>query len=126
MAMRYAAVFFDAGETLVHPHPTFPDLFAEVLQREGFDVPVETVRERGSVVFERFRAAAQAEELWTTSPERSRRFWHEVYAIFLRELGVPGGNGLIDLVYAEFTDLANYRLFEIGRASCRERVYVLV
>ena len=22
------AVFFDAGETLVHPHPTFPDLFA--------------------------------------------------------------------------------------------------
>jgi putative hydrolase of the HAD superfamily len=110
--VRYAAVFFDAGETLVHPHPTFPDLFAEILRREGHDVSPDTVRDRGHVVFDRFRAAAQANELWTTSPERSRRFWHEVYGIFLRELGIPEANGLIDVVYAEFTDLANYRVFE--------------
>ena len=110
--MRYAAVFFDAGETLVHPHPTFPDLFAEILRREGHDVSPETVRERGHVVFDRFRSAAQANELWTTSPERSRAFWHDVYGIFLRELGIDDANGLIDVVYSEFTDLANYRLFE--------------
>ena len=108
----FAAVFFDAGETLVHPHPTFPDLFVEILRREGHDVSPETVRERGHVVFDRFRSAAQANELWTTSPERSRRFWHDVYAIFLRELHIPDANGLIDVVYAEFTDLANYRLFD--------------
>ena len=64
------------------------------------------------MVFDRFRAAAENGELWTTSPERSRRFWHEVYEIFLRELGVPNANGLIDTVYSEFTDLSNYRLFE--------------
>jgi putative hydrolase of the HAD superfamily len=110
--MRYAAVFFDAGETLVHPHPTFPDLFAEILRREGHDVAPQLVRERAHVVFDRFRSAAEANELWTTSPERSRRFWHEVYAIFLRELGVADANGLIDVVYAEFTDLSNYRLFD--------------
>jgi putative hydrolase of the HAD superfamily len=110
--VSYAAVFFDAGETLVHPHPTFPDLFAEVLRREGFDVAPDTVRERGAVVFDRFRAAAQANELWTTSPERSRRFWHDVYGIFLRELGIADADGLIEVVYAEFTDLSNYRLFE--------------
>jgi FMN phosphatase YigB (HAD superfamily) len=89
----YAAVFFDAGETLVHPHPTFPDLFAEILRREGHDVSAETVRERGHVVFDRFREAAEANELWTTSPERSRRFWHDVYGIFLRELGIPTPTG---------------------------------
>ena len=110
--MGYAAVFFDAGETLVHPHPTFPDLFAQILRREGHDVTPELVRERGHVVFDRFSAAAENQELWTTSPERSRRFWHEVYEIFLRELGVPNANGLIDTVYGEFTDLSNYRLFE--------------
>ena len=110
--MGYAAVFFDAGETLVHPHPTFPDLFAEILRREGHDVTPELVRERGHLVFDRFREAAENGELWTTSPERSRRFWHEVYEIFLRELGVPNANGLIDTVYGEFTDLSNYRLFE--------------
>jgi putative hydrolase of the HAD superfamily len=110
--VTYAAVFFDAGETLVHPHPTFPDLFAQILQREGHDVTPELVRERGHVVFDRFRLAAENRELWTTSPERSRLFWHEVYEIFLRELGVPNANGLIDTVYGEFTDLSNYRLFE--------------
>jgi putative hydrolase of the HAD superfamily len=110
--VRYAAVFFDAGETLVHPHPSFPDLLSQILIREGFDVPPERVRERAHLVYERFRSAAQANELWTTSPERSRRFWHEVYAIFFRELEIPNANGLIDVVYGEFTDLANYRLFD--------------
>jgi putative hydrolase of the HAD superfamily len=110
--MRWSAVFFDAGETLVHPHPTFPDLFASILAREGHSVSAETIRERIHVVSERFHAAAEANELWTTSPEKSRRFWHEVYEIFLRDVGVSDGDGLIDRVYAEFTDLANYALFD--------------
>jgi len=110
--VTYGAVFFDAGETLVHPHPTFPDLFAQILEREGYAVAPETIRERGHVVFDRFRQAAQANELWTTSPERSRRFWHNVYGIFLRELKIPNANGLIDVVYGEFTDPANYRVFD--------------
>jgi len=108
----YAAVFFDAGETLVHPHPTFADLFAQTLRTQGYDVSAETVRERGHVVFERFRSAAHANELWTTSLERSRRFWHDVYAVFVRELGIADADGLLDVLYATFTDLANYRVFE--------------
>jgi putative hydrolase of the HAD superfamily len=109
--MPYAAVFFDAGETLVHPVPTFPDLFASILRREGHDVDAETIRARTLVVFDRFRQAAETNELWTTSPDRSRRFWHDVYAIFLADLGIADGNGLIDVVYREFTDLGNYALF---------------
>ena len=108
----YTAVFFDAGETLVHPHPTFADLFARTLRGQGYDVSAETVHERGHVVFERFRAAAQAGELWTTSLERSRRFWHDVYGVFIRELGIADADGLVDVLYATFTDLANYRVFE--------------
>ena len=110
--MTYAAVFFDAGETLVHPHPTFPDLFAQILRREGHEVDAETIRQRIHVVFDRFKQAADTNELWTTSSETSRRFWHDVYAIFLRDLGIDGDDGLVDRVYAEFTDLANYVLFD--------------
>jgi putative hydrolase of the HAD superfamily len=110
--MRYSAVFFDAGETLVHPHPTFPDLFARILRREGHEVSPETIRDRIHVVADRFKAAADSNELWTTSPDRSRRFWHDVYEIFLGDLGIAGANGLMDTVYAEFTDLANYALFD--------------
>ena len=110
--MSYTAVFFDVGETLVHPHPTFPDLFSRVLVREGHDVDPQTIRERIHVVSDRFAHAAETNELWTTTPERSRAFWHDVYGIFFRELGISVTNGLIDTVYAEFTDLANYALFE--------------
>jgi len=111
-AVSYAAVFFDAGETLVHPHPTFPDLFAAILQREGHAVSAQTIRDRIHVVFDRFKRAADEDELWTTTPERSRAFWHDVYGIFLRDLGIDDGDGLVDRVYEEFTDLTNYRLFE--------------
>jgi putative hydrolase of the HAD superfamily len=110
--VRYRAVFFDAGETLVHPPPTVPDLFSKVLAREGYDVDTEVIRERIHIVSDRFAHAAETNELWTTTPERSRAFWHDVYGIFFRELGISDANGLIDTVYAEFTDLANYALFE--------------
>jgi putative hydrolase of the HAD superfamily len=110
--VRFDAVFFDAGETLVHPHPTFPDLFAAILVREGYDVDAETIRDRIHVVSDRFAKAAADNELWTTTPEKSRRFWHDVYGIFFQHLGIANPNGLIDVVYAEFTDLANYALFD--------------
>jgi putative hydrolase of the HAD superfamily len=110
--VRFDAVFFDAGETLVHPHPTFPDLFASILTREGYNVDAETIRERIHVVSDRFSRAARENELWTTTPDKSRAFWHEVYAIFFEHLGIADANGLIDVVYREFTDLANYALFD--------------
>ena len=109
--MRWAAVFFDAGETLVHPHPSFPDLFARILAREGHEVSPDAIRDRIHVVSDRFREAARTNELWTTSPEKSRRFWHEVYAIFLRDIGIADDT-LADTCYREFTDLANYALFD--------------
>jgi putative hydrolase of the HAD superfamily len=110
--MRFRAIFFDAGETLVHPHPSFPELFAAVLAREGFPVGVDAVHEQVHHVGERFSQAARAEELWTTSPERSRAFWLSVYERFLQGMGLPTDDGLHETLYREFTDLANYALFD--------------
>jgi putative hydrolase of the HAD superfamily len=110
--VRFDAVFFDAGETLVHPHPTFPDLFATILAREGYDVDAETIRRRIHVVSDRFSKAARENELWTTTAEKSRAFWHDVYGIFFEHLGITNADGLIDVVYREFTDVANYALFD--------------
>lgn len=110
--MKYSAVFFDAGETLVHPHPSFPDLFAAVVRREGYEIDAATVHDRVHVISERFSEAARGEELWTTSPERSRTFWLSVYDLFLADLGLPTGNGLGATLYGAFTDRANYALFD--------------
>ena len=110
--MRFRAVFFDVGETLVHAHPSFPELFADVLAREGHPVGVDAVHEQLHHVGDRFSQAASRGELWTTSPERSRAFWMSVYERFLDGLGLPTGDGLHERLYLAFTDLANYALFD--------------
>jgi putative hydrolase of the HAD superfamily len=109
--MKYRAVFFDAGETLVYPHPSFPELLAQVLAQQGHAVDPADIREKVHVVSSIFTEAAKRGELWSTSPERSRRFWARVYSKLLGELGLPFGDGLKEAVYETFTDLANYRLF---------------
>jgi putative hydrolase of the HAD superfamily len=105
------AVFFDAGETLVHPHPSFPELLTKVLNEEGHDVDADFVRERLWVVSERFLKASQESELWSTSAERSRAFWSSIYETFLGELGIEWSEHLAERLYATFTDISNYRLF---------------
>jgi len=110
--VTYRAVFFDAGETLVHPAPTFPDLFASIVTREGFPRAPEDVIAASSVVMDRFSEAARDRVLWTTSPERSRAFWLGVYERMLDALDLPSRDGLRDTLYREFTDLRNYALFD--------------
>ncbi|MEP7060392.1 MAG: HAD family hydrolase [Actinomycetota bacterium] len=110
--MRFKAVFFDAGETLVHPAPSFPELFASVVTREGHPRTDDEVRLAAAVITERFSAAAKANELWTTSAERSERFWGTVYDLMIEALELPTGNGLRGTLYAAFTDLTNYALFD--------------
>jgi putative hydrolase of the HAD superfamily len=110
--VTYRAVFFDAGETLVHPAPTFPELFASIVTREGHVRTPEDVIVASAVVMDRFSEAARDQELWTTSPERSRAFWLGVYERMLVALDLPDGDGLRDTLYREFTDLRNYALFD--------------
>jgi FMN phosphatase YigB (HAD superfamily) len=62
------AVFFDAGETLVHPAPSFPELFAAIVTREGHPRNTEQIVDGLSMVSDEFARAARENELWTTAP----------------------------------------------------------
>jgi putative hydrolase of the HAD superfamily len=110
--MRFKAVFFDVGETLVHPVPSFHELFSSVVTREGHPRDPDDVVVASRVVTQRFSDAARANALWTTSPERSQAFWLDVYERMLGALDLPNGDGLRDVLYGEFTDPANYGLFD--------------
>jgi putative hydrolase of the HAD superfamily len=110
-SVPYRAVFFDAGETLVHPHPTFPELLALTLQEEGLQIDPARIREKLHVVADRFAQSAEAGELWSTSAERSREFWASVYGQLLASLGLPLTGVVARRLYSTFTDLSNYRLF---------------
>jgi putative hydrolase of the HAD superfamily len=115
--VRYRAVFFDVGETLVHPFPSFPELFAEVIGREGHHVLADDVQRASRAVSERFSQASRDDERWTTSPERSRAFWLSVYELMLESLELPSGDGLRDALYEAFTDRSNYALFDDVRPA---------
>ncbi|MGH2681692.1 MAG: HAD family hydrolase [Actinomycetota bacterium] len=110
---RPKAVFFDAGETLVYPHPSFAELFTEVLRAEDVVVDPAVVQQVVSAYSQKFTETVQSGEahLWSTSPERSRTFWDGVYRGFLEEVGVTEDTDrLVDRLYATFADLASYRL----------------
>jgi REG-2-like HAD superfamily hydrolase len=110
--MPLRAVLFDVGETLVHPAPSFPELFSTVVAADGHTRSPDAVIDASRAVFHRFSEAARDVELWTTSPERSARFWKSVYERMLRELDIADDGHLADVLYATFTDSANYALFD--------------
>jgi putative hydrolase of the HAD superfamily len=107
----YRAVFFDAGETLVYPHPSFPELFTEIMRQEGHEVDPERVRDGLHRTAELFREAARKREVWSASPERSRAFWRRVYSTIMEELDIPLGDELFHRLESEFTKFDNYRAF---------------
>jgi putative hydrolase of the HAD superfamily len=105
-------VLFDAGETLVHPAPSFPELFARIVAEAGHERDPDDVVAASAAVRRRFSEAARDGLLWTLTPESSRSFWLGVYEQMLRALDLPSADGLRDTLYEGFTDLANYALFD--------------
>jgi HAD superfamily hydrolase (TIGR01549 family) len=115
--MRFRAVFFDVGETLVHVHPSFADLFVTVLAGVGHERSVDEVRSASAHVYEGFSRASRERSMWTTTPEGSRAFWTGVYERMLGDLDVADGDGLADTIYREFTRMENYVLFDDVRPT---------
>lgn len=105
-------MLFDVGETLVHPAPSFPGLFARVLAEAGYDREDAAVVEASAAVLRGFSDAASAGNRWTLSIDASRAFWAQVYGSMLERLDLPSDDGLCDELYATFTDLGNYALFD--------------
>jgi putative hydrolase of the HAD superfamily len=115
--VRFRAVFFDVGETLIHVEPSFADLFVTVLAGAGHERSEDEVREATTHVYTRFSEAARDGSMWTTSPERSQKFWTSVYDRMLGELRIPEGDGLANTLYREFTRMENYVLFDDVRPT---------
>lgn len=107
-------MFFDAGETLLSPHPSFHELFSHVLVGRGFDIAPEKVaavmQEMAPTFVEIMDKLSIAN--WSTSKEASLAFWGKLYGNSLEALGVPDAQGEIAAaLYSKFTQYESYRLF---------------
>ncbi|MBA2272643.1 MAG: HAD-IA family hydrolase [Actinobacteria bacterium] len=110
-------VFFDAGETILRPYPSFTELFANVCRENGRDVTpdeVSAVREKLAphLIDLAHEAGADPPALGTSvSAAESRNFWTYLYRRFLTELDIPDDT-LADTLFATFSSSASYRLFD--------------
>lgn len=108
------AVFFDAGETLLYPHPSFVELFADVCVGAGRAISADQVREVRERLAPHLLDVAEesgVEKGPSLSVEDSRRFWTFLYRRFLEELGIEDP-ALVERLYATFSRTSTYRLFD--------------
>jgi HAD superfamily hydrolase (TIGR01549 family) len=113
-------VFFDAGETLVHPHPSFPEVFAEISKDSDHPVPAEEVARVQARLAPHLVDIAEETgvENPTFSEKESRTFWSYLYRRFLQELGIED-EALVEKLYGRFSSTTTYKLFEDALPSLR-------
>ena len=121
---RYDVVLFDAGETLLRPEPSFPELIVKLLRGRGIEVEhdaPEWIERALGTVFRAMDDLVVNREQFSTSLERSRAFWTEIYARLLRELGVADDDGThATFLYDEFTKPEHYALFPDALPALQE------
>ncbi len=112
-------VFFDAGGTILDPHPSFAELFALTSAEHGFEIEAEKVsevQERIAPHLVELLDEAGLEHGPTLSMEASRRFWTFTYSRFLTELGIADAD-MPDRLYETFSSSSSYRLYDDVRPT---------
>ncbi|MGH2719574.1 MAG: HAD family hydrolase [Actinomycetota bacterium] len=124
--MVIRGVFFDVGDTLLAPHPSFLELFALVLAEHGHTVAPDEVEGALQAVGRSVSEVIgkSTEQRWSTSTEKSRAFWSRLYGAMLDHLQIPDPEGaLFEALYGRFTSYESYRLFPDvlpALQACRE------
>lgn len=111
--MTVEMVFFDAGGTILDPHPSFPELFALTCTEQGYEVTdedVSEVQERLAPHLVELLDEAELPHGPTLSPEASRKFWTFTYTRFLGELGIED-DAMATKLYETFSASESYRLY---------------
>lgn len=96
------AVFFDAGNTLLLPHPSVEEVCLEVLASHGLRADPEAIR-RGLELADRYYEDRywQDDTFWA-SEEEAAAMWGEMYALAMREAGIEPSRELGRELYEEF------------------------
>lgn len=106
---RVKIVFFDAGETLVHPLPSFPELFTEICAEHGLEFELERLPSATRNLMAGIENRQREGYTFTDDQEVSRRFWLEFYSELTRALGHTGEDGMLpEALYRAFSEPGNY------------------
>ena len=111
--MAIEMVFFDAGETLLRPYPSFAELFASTAREHGVELDVNDVTAVRRRIAPTLLELAEDSGVGQPSllPERSYDFWGYVYRRFLAELGIED-ESLVQRLFDVFSASSSYKLYD--------------
>jgi putative hydrolase of the HAD superfamily len=106
-------VFFDAGDTILHPYPSFAGLFSQVCAESGVAITPEEVEEVQARLAPHLIDLAEDTGVKNPSfsPEDSRVFWGYLYRRFLKEWGIEDER-LAECLRVKFSDRSSYMLYD--------------
>ncbi|MHB0977388.1 MAG: HAD family hydrolase [Candidatus Aquicultorales bacterium] len=106
------AVFFDAGNTLLYPHPGVPQVCTEVFSRLGRGASLETVREAVGKAEAFYEDRYKADDMFWASEPAAADFWYDYYLEVANHCGVDGiARKAAREIYDEFGKADRWRLF---------------
>ncbi|MEJ5186186.1 MAG: HAD family hydrolase [Candidatus Geothermincolales bacterium] len=102
MQVSIKAVFFDAGNTLLKPHPSVEEVCRDLLLLRGHDIPLEDISRALDLSDQYYEDVYWKDDTFWASEDRTAEVWTEMYALAMRHLGLPDAEGLGRLLYEEF------------------------
>lgn len=111
MASDIRAVFFDAGNTLLLPHPSVEEVCAEVLAGNGYYPPLPEVRLSMERAERYYEERYWSDDTFWASESEAAAMWSEMYALAAEELGVEVPGAVGRQLYDEFGRGERWALF---------------
>ena len=106
-------IFFDAGETLIHPLPSFPELFMTVCAEHGLEVDFEILRTATRKLMAGVEDRQRQGYTFSNEARKSRRFWLDFYGSLVSEMGYGQEDGILPLaLYQTFSMPSNYGAYQ--------------
>ncbi len=113
-------VFFDAGETLVHPMPSFPELFAACCADFGLEVDLARLSMASRSLMDEVEGKQRQGYTFTHDHDASRIFWLRFYRNLVTEIGYRDNHEeLPERLYEAFSLPSNYGPYQDALETLR-------
>jgi putative hydrolase of the HAD superfamily len=111
--VRFDAVFFDVGNTLIRPEPSVSSVCAEILCAAGHDHSVAEIDPLLPAVDAYYEDRYRADDSFWASDEGAADVWVGMYTLLCRRLGIPKPEApvIAERVYEAFGSPERWRPF---------------
>lgn len=113
-----SAVFFDVGNTLLHPHPSVSEVCRQILAEEGHCHDLDAIDAFMPLVDAFYEDRYREDDTFWTSESETSQVWVGMYTLLCRELGIAeDAERIARRVYDEFGRADRWALFDDVRPA---------